>query len=39
MDPLIIPIIAVLIPIVIVPTALGIKHARFLREVEHKPSG
>jgi drug/metabolite transporter (DMT)-like permease len=35
MDPLIIPIVALLIPIVIVPTALGIKHARFLREVEH----
>ena len=35
MDPLIIPIVAFLIPIIIVPTALGIKHARFLREVEH----
>jgi hypothetical protein len=35
MDPLIIPIVAMVIPIIIVPTALGIKHARFLREVEH----
>lgn len=35
MDPLIIPIVALLIPIIIVPTAMGIKHARFLREVEH----
>src|SRR6185312_16780603 len=35
MDPLILPIIALVIPIVIVPTVLGIKHARFLREVEH----
>ena len=35
MDPLIIPIVGMLIPIIIVPTALGIKHARFLREVEH----
>ena len=35
MDPLIIPIVALLVPIIIVPTALGIKHARYLREVEH----
>jgi hypothetical protein len=35
MDPLIIPIVAFLIPIIIVPTAMGIKHARFLREIEH----
>ena len=35
MDPLIIPIVALVIPIIIVPTAMGIKHARFLREVEH----
>jgi hypothetical protein len=35
MDPFIIPIVAMLIPIIIVPTALGIKHARYLREVEH----
>jgi hypothetical protein len=36
MDPLIIPIVALLIPMIIVPTAMGIKHARYLREVEHK---
>jgi len=35
MDAIAIPIMALLIPIIIVPTALGIKHARFLREVEH----
>ena len=35
MDPILIPIVALLIPIVIVPTALGFRHARFLREVEH----
>jgi hypothetical protein len=35
MDPLIIPIVALLVPIIIVPTAMGIKHARYLREVEH----
>jgi hypothetical protein len=35
MDPLIIPIVGMLIPIIIVPTALGIKHAKLLREVEH----
>jgi hypothetical protein len=35
MDPLIIPIVGMLIPIIIVPTALGIKHARYLREIEH----
>ena len=35
MDPVIIPIVGMLIPIIIVPTALGIKHARYLREVEH----
>ena len=35
MDPLVIPIVALLIPIIIVPTAMGIKHARYLREVEH----
>ena len=35
MDPLIIPIVALLIPMIIVPTAMGIKHARYLREVEH----
>jgi hypothetical protein len=35
MDALLIPIIGMMIPIVIVPTALGFKHARFLREVKH----
>lgn len=35
MSPFVIPILALLIPIIIVPTALGLKHARFLREVEH----
>ncbi len=35
MNVLLIPLAALLIPIVIVPTALGLKHARFLREVEH----
>ena len=35
MDPVVIPIIALLIPMVIVPTALAFKHARYLREVEH----
>jgi len=35
MDPLIIPIVGMLIPIIIVPTALGIKHARYLRQIEH----
>jgi hypothetical protein len=35
MDPLAIPIVALLIPIVIVPVALGFKHARLLRELEH----
>jgi hypothetical protein len=35
MDAYIIPIVGMLIPIIIVPTALGFKHARFLREVEH----
>jgi hypothetical protein len=35
MHAVIIPIFALLIPMVIVPTALGLKHARFLREMEH----
>ena len=35
MDPLIISIVALLIPIVIVPVALGIKYARHERELEH----
>ena len=36
MDPLILPLIAILVPIVIVPTALGIKYARQVRELEHR---
>ena len=36
MDPHIIPIVGMLIPIIIVPTALGFKHARYLRQVEHE---
>jgi uncharacterized membrane protein YuzA (DUF378 family) len=35
MDPLIIPIVGMAIPIVIVPVALGIKYARRERELEH----
>jgi hypothetical protein len=35
MDPLIIPICALAIPIIVVPVALGLKHARLLRELEH----
>lgn len=37
MDPvaIVLPIVGMTIPIVIVPTILGIRHARFLREVEH----
>jgi hypothetical protein len=36
MNEVIIPIFGMLIPIIIVPTALGIKYARFLRETEHR---
>lgn len=36
MQQTLIPLMALLIPIVIVPTSLAFKHARFLREVEHK---
>jgi hypothetical protein len=36
MDPHLIPIVGMLIPIIIVPTALGFKHARYLRQVEHE---
>jgi hypothetical protein len=36
MDPLIIPIVAFVIPIIIVPTALGFKHARYLRQMDHE---
>jgi hypothetical protein len=35
MEAIVVPILALSIPIVIVPTALGFKHARFLREVKH----
>src|SRR4051794_12300341 len=35
MENTIIPLFGMLIPIVIVPTALGIRHARHLREFEH----
>ena len=34
-DPLVIPIVAVMIPMVVVPTSLYFKHARHLRELEH----
>ena len=36
MEGLVIPIIALMIPMVIVPTALGFRHARLLRELEHR---
>jgi hypothetical protein len=36
MDVQIIPIVGMLIPIIIVPTALGFRHARYLRQVEHE---
>jgi hypothetical protein len=35
MNVLYIPMMGMLIPIIIVPISLGIKHARYLREVEH----
>jgi hypothetical protein len=35
MEGFIIPVVGMMIPIIIVPTALGFKHARFLRQVEH----
>jgi hypothetical protein len=35
MDPLLIPMAAFLIPIIVVPTALAFKHARRVRELEH----
>ena len=35
MEAIVLPIIALMIPIVIVPTVLGFKHGRYLREVEH----
>lgn len=36
MQTTVIPIVALLIPMIIVPTVLGLRHARYLREVEHK---
>jgi hypothetical protein len=35
MDVQVIPIVGMMIPIIIVPTALAFRHARFLRQVEH----
>jgi hypothetical protein len=35
MSPFVIPILALLIPMIIVPVALGLKHAKLLRELEH----
>lgn len=35
MSPLLIPIFGLLIPIIIVPTAMGIKYAQRVREIEH----
>jgi hypothetical protein len=36
MDAMVIPLMALLIPIVVAPTAMGIKYARQVRELEHK---
>ncbi len=36
MSPYLIPIFGMLIPIIIVPTALGIRHAQKVREIEHR---
>jgi hypothetical protein len=36
MDPLVIPIVALSIPIFVVPVALGVKYAQRLRELEHQ---
>ncbi len=35
MESFVIPLVALLIPIIIVPTAMGFKHARLLRELKH----
>ena len=35
MNALLIPMLGILVPIIIVPTALGLKHARLVRELEH----
>jgi len=34
-DPLVIPIVGIMVPIVVVPTSLYFRHARHLREFEH----
>jgi hypothetical protein len=34
-NPILIPIIAMLIPMIVVPVALGLKYARHVRELEH----
>ncbi len=34
-DPLVIPIVAILLPIVLVPIILGIRYKRYARELEH----
>lgn len=36
MSPLLIPIFAIMIPIIVVPVSLGLKYARYERELEHK---
>ena len=36
MSPLLIPIFALLIPIIVVPASLALKYARYERELEHK---
>lgn len=35
MDPLVIPIVGMVIPIILVPAILGLRHARLERELEH----
>jgi hypothetical protein len=35
MNPLVIPIVALLIPLVVAPVAMGLKYARYERELEH----
>ncbi|MFO0949950.1 MAG: hypothetical protein U0835_02130 [Isosphaeraceae bacterium] len=35
MSPFVIPIVALIIPMVLVPVVLGIRHARYERELEH----
>lgn len=35
MSPFVIPIVALLIPIIVIPVVLGLKFARFQRELEH----